>query len=233
MPSTNSEFKLINRGYTRTMALIPGWATDYRIFNNLSLPYDYLLPVKLSPPDCAEKLLLFLNHYRIKTVTLFGWSFGGILAADFAARHPGRVNELFLLNVRDKFIPTELARVKQQLSQNPHSFLYKFYLSCFSPPDITGRAWFRKNLLPTYLKEMNSAKLQLNLDYLTQAAINPAALWKIKKIVFFHGQQDKIIPIKEGQKIQAQLPRSEWVSFPTLGHLIFLNRLFTEKFTNE
>jgi len=47
MISLKSEFRFFNRGFKDTLVLIPGWATDYRIFNSLDLSYNYLLTTKL------------------------------------------------------------------------------------------------------------------------------------------------------------------------------------------
>ena len=38
------KFKYIDRQKPETAVLVPGWATDYRIFDTLDLDYNYLMP---------------------------------------------------------------------------------------------------------------------------------------------------------------------------------------------
>ncbi|MBU0880591.1 MAG: alpha/beta hydrolase [Candidatus Omnitrophica bacterium] len=76
-----SKFKLISTpGAKDTMLLIPGWATDYRIFNNLNIKYNYLLPVEFSPFMFSEDLLAAMKENGIKKISVLGWSMGGFIA---------------------------------------------------------------------------------------------------------------------------------------------------------
>src|SRR3990167_214046 len=105
MISPASKFKLCNRGFKRAIALIPGWATDYRIFNTLDLNYNYLLPIEYYPFNFVKELRGALDRESIDKVSLFGWSMGGFLASDFASQNPDRVDNLILLSVQEKFKP--------------------------------------------------------------------------------------------------------------------------------
>lgn len=230
MTSGISAFKLLDRGFKDTIVLIPGWASDYRIFLNLDLNYNYLLPVNFSIPGFKKALLEFLNKKSIDRVSLFGWSLGGYLAQDFAKEFPDRVDELILSGIRKKFERAALKEAGARLRKNKWAYLYKFYHQCFSKDERKELGWFKKHLLMRYLKEMKLEDLIYGLDYLSQSRIHPESLAPLKKIRFFHGRQDKIAPFKEVADIKSCLPQAKLVCMPQAGHIPFLNRDFKNKF---
>lgn len=230
MISGLSEFKLLDRGFKNIIVLIPGWATDCKIFLGLDLNYDYLLPVNLSLPDFKKGLLAFLKKRSIEKVSLFGWSLGAFLAQDFALENPARVEELILLSVRNRFEQGVLKEAEAGLKKNKQAYLYKFYLNCFSEYEREERAWFKKHLMADYLKQMKLEDLIYGLDYLSKNRIRHESLAALKKIRFFHGRQDKIAPFKEISAIKSRLPQVKIIGMQQTGHIPFLNRDFRDKF---
>ena len=67
-----NQFKYVERRKRESMALIPGWATDYRIFDSLDLDFNYLVPVGFSPDSFEEDLIEALKEHNIKNLSLFG-----------------------------------------------------------------------------------------------------------------------------------------------------------------
>lgn len=224
-----SRFRIIKRGYKETIVLIPGWATDYRIFDALDLNYNYLLPFEINPFDFEKNLSDFLEANSIDRVSLFGWSQGGFLACGFASNKPEKVNQLILLGVRRNYDKKILQDIGLRLEKNRRAFLYKFYLDCFSSVDKQSLTWFKNYLLRGYLKEMGLECLKAGLDYLAYARIEPEYLAGIKRIKIFHGSQDKIAPLKETMEIKSRLPNAEFISLDGLGHLLFLSPSFKGK----
>jgi pimeloyl-ACP methyl ester carboxylesterase len=214
------------------MVLIPGWASDYRIFKRLDLGYNYLFPLKFKPLTFAEDLLRQLNKSAIEKISLFGWSMGGFLASDFSAKNPERVDELILAGVQKKFRPQLLQDTKLKLKENKRAFLYKLYFNCFSKQDEEALAWFKEHLLMTYIDELKLEDLLCGLDYLSGTQINPASLGQIRRIRIFHGDEDKIVPLEAARQIKVELPYSEFIPLPGIGHILFLNRDFKERFLN-
>jgi len=233
MISQVSRFNLINRGFDKTIVLIPGWASDYRIFNTLDLNYNYVLPVEFGLFNFAIDLRELLNRESIDKISLFGWSMGGFLASDFASSNPDRVDELILVSVQKKFKPQLLQDIKLKLKQNKRAFLYKLYFNCFSKEDEEGLSWFREHLLMKYIDELKIEDLLCGLDYLSATQINPGSLAGIKRIRIFHGQLDKIASLDGARNIKLELPQAEFICLPGIGHILFLNRQFKEKFVNE
>jgi pimeloyl-ACP methyl ester carboxylesterase len=232
MISVASEFKLVDRGFKDTIILIPGWATDYRIFIHLNLNYNYILPIKFYPFKFSYKLLEFLNKESIDKISLFGWSLGGFLAVEFAFKNLNRVNELILLSIRKKFPEKALEEIKLQLKKNKRAYLYKFYLECFSNNDREGLTWFKKYLLRNYIRQMNLKDLIYGLDYLSEAQISAEYLGAIKKIRIFHGEKDSITPLQEAREIKSHLSGAKFICLRGVGHIPFLGQNFIEEFYN-
>ncbi len=230
MISSVSKFKLLNRGFKKTIVLIPGWATDYRIFNALDLNYNYLLPVELYPLNFERDLRELLNREPIDKISLFGWSMGGFLASDFASKNTDRVDELILVSVQKKFNLDLLQDIKLKLKQNKRAFLYKLYFNCFSKEDKEGLSWFKEHLLISYIGELRLENLLCGLDYLSKTQINPESLAGIKRIRIFHGQDDKIVPLDGAHQIKSELSQAEFICLPGTGHVPFFNRKFKEIF---
>jgi len=228
MLSRKSEFKLSNRGFKKTIALIPGWASDYRIFDNLDLNYNYLLAPKLYPLTFERGLREILEKEAIDKISLFGWSMGGFLAADFAAKNPEKIDELILVGIQKEYSPELLEDTKLKLKQNKRAFLYKLYFNCFSKQDKEGFSWFKEHLLMRYMNELKLESLLCGLDYLSGARINPASLAGIKRIRIFHGGEDRIAALDAARQIKLELPHAEFICLPGMGHALFLNREFKE-----
>lgn len=230
MISRLSKFRLLPRGFKNTLVLIPGWATDYRIFNTVDLNYNYLLPTEFSPFNFEQALLELLSKNPKEKISFFGYSLGGFVASAFAAKYPDKIDELVLLSIRKSYDKKVLKNIKWQLHENRRAYLYKFYLNCFCSDDKDALSWFKKYLLRSYLDGMNLENLASGLQYLESCRINTESLAGIKRIRIFHGQHDKIAPLKEALQIKNDLAHAEFVNLPNTGHFCFLNPLFKEKF---
>lgn len=230
MISMKSEFKFWNRGFKNTLVLIPGWATDFRIFNSLDLSYNYLLTTKLYHFNFNYALLEKLDRENLDKVSIFGFSLGGFLASDFASKFPDRITELILVSIRKTYNSKELKDIQSQLNKNKRAYLYKFYINCFSRADQEGINWFKEHLLKQYINEMDTKELIWGLDYLASHSIQPHSLGKIQKIKIFHSSDDIIAALDESLQIKSELPQVQFIYLENLGHLPFLNLQFKHKF---
>ncbi|MDD5464828.1 MAG: alpha/beta fold hydrolase [Candidatus Omnitrophica bacterium] len=232
MSSLQSEFEFRDRGFKDTLVLVPGWATDWRIFDGLELDYNYLLPTKLDTVDFNRQLLNRMEQLKISKVSVFGFSLGGFLATEFAHAYPEKITKLILAGVRKRYDPQLLENIRIQIRADRRPWLYKFYLNCFSRADTSGRAWFRKNLLKSYLDKLSSDELIQGLDYLASQVLNLELLKSIRDISVFHGRDDLIAPVKDALEIQAHLPQAKFTLLADRGHLFFLDGNFRERFYN-
>lgn len=221
-----TEFRLIDRGFKDYLALIPGWATDHRIFSTLDLNYNYLLPVRFAPFNFNSPLKNFLRKQSIDKISLFGWSMGAFLAQGFALNNQPAVNELILVGMRKKFEAQALKETKEQVIKNKKAFLCKFYLNFFSDNDKEALWWFKKNLLRDYCNKACLKELAGGLDYLAQAKIEAGTLAGFRRLRVFQGEKDRICPFEEAREIKNDLPSADFVGIPETGHAPFLNKNF-------
>jgi pimeloyl-ACP methyl ester carboxylesterase len=204
--------------------LLPGWASDCRIFTPLDLGFNYLVPLEPSPFNFEKSLLAALKEYNINRISLFGWSLGGFVAAKFASSQPGLIDELILVSVRKRYKEAELAQARKALEKNKKGYLAKFYARCFS--DQKELSWFKKNLLKYYCRELSLDYLLRTLDYLKNCEMKPELLDGTAKIKIIHGENDRIAPLQEALDIKNKLPRAKFVGIKGAGHIPFLKKGF-------
>lgn len=191
----NKGFRVIDRGFRETLLLVPGWATDYRIFEPLDLDFNYLVPAEFSLPGFEEMLLESLKKESPEGVSILGWSMGGFLAAGFAAKYPQLVKSLTLAGMRRSYDREGIEKVKGYIISNKDGYLYKFYHQCFSPAEKKKRALFKKGLMKEYFKNFTTEELLSGLDYLGGAVLDEKALNNVGAR-FIHGSDDAIAPVE-------------------------------------
>jgi pimeloyl-ACP methyl ester carboxylesterase len=224
-----SEFKLFNRGFDRTILLIPGWAADYRIFSSLNLYGNYLMPVEFSPFDFEEGLLEAMGANGINRISVMGWSMGSFLAFDLLSRYKDWIDRVIFISAREAYGADELEDAKAHLKKNKRAFLYKFYNRCFFKAEKQELSYFRKGLMKAYLDQMRLETLLEGLDYLSAGRITPRIPDGIE-IKFIHGEEDSIAPITEARILKNNLPGARLIAVPSTGHMPFLKHNFKEIF---
>tara|TARA_Y100000031_G_C8136771_1_gene345634 strand:- start:93 stop:785 length:693 start_codon:yes stop_codon:yes gene_type:complete len=221
-----TNFKYIDRGYTDPIVLIPGWATDYRIFDSLDLKFNYLVPIDFYPFGFEKSLLEVLKEKRIKKVSLLGLSLGGFIAAAFASKYVDLVDEVILIGIRKKYDKAQLRAIKPLIQKNKKAYLYKFYSQCFT--DAEEMNWFRTNLLEGYCEEFDIQYLLDTLDSLEDFQITNSMLKGIGKLKIVHGEKDKIAPIEEAIEIKNQVNKAKFIPIKDAGHMPFWGRNFSD-----
>ncbi|MBI5554568.1 MAG: alpha/beta hydrolase [Elusimicrobia bacterium] len=232
MISAKSEFKLLLRGFKDTLLLLPGWATDYRIFNLLDLEYNYLLPYRYSPFNLENELPVVLDKYHLEKISVLGWSLGGFVACALGNKYPERIKEITLVGIRKRYEKDSLAKTKTLLTENKKAILYQFYRDCFSRNESEAFLWFKNNLWLYYLLELELSSLFEGLDYLSTAEINPLAFNKLS-INIIHGEKDKVASIQEALEIKNNLAAANYFCIKDAGHIAFLNPGFKSIWSNN
>ena len=213
-------FKLAGRNHGRSIVLLPGWATDYRIFDKLDLPYNYILPAPFNPNKFEAEFLEFAKQKDIKTASLLGWSLGGYCAADFAVKHPEMIEELILVSVKEKYDKDGIDKVKEHLIESRKAYLYKFYYECFSGGGTEKLKWFKEILMKEYLEKFGLEELIEGLDYLLARPLDIEGLKGITTRFMF-GMKDKIVPAKEVIGLKSELPDAVFEFIENSGHMPF------------
>lgn len=214
-----NKFKYINRHHKKDIVLLPGWATDHRIFGKLDIEYNYIVPEDFDPSSFSGRLVGFLQDNGFRKVSLFGWSMGGFAAADFAVKNSYLIEEIILIGVKEKYDESGIEKVRGYLNENKRAYLYKFYRECFSGPEKEVFNWFKDNLMAEYL-DLELPRLMNGLDYLAKSRLDTGSLGRLKTR-FVYGTGDKIVPAGEIMALKKKMPRSEFVFVDNSGHIPF------------
>lgn len=200
--------------------MIPGWASDYRIFDSLDLNFNYLIPLTFSFSDFEQKLLEAIKGSGRGKISLLGWSLGSFLAADFSAKFPKVIDQLILVGIRSKYPSQQLFQIRTLLKRNQKAYLGKFYQQCFFQKEKF--VWFKENFMKAYLEDFKLESLLSGLDYLEKATLDTQSLKALPRINIIHGQNDKIAPLAEAKAIKETLPQAEFIAVEDTGHAAFL-----------
>jgi pimeloyl-ACP methyl ester carboxylesterase len=210
-----------NRGYDRTLLLVPGWGFDERIFEPLSLPYNHLL---YTSPDMRylEDAVLAAD---CGALDMMGWSQGGVALAGLATRHPDRVAQLILVGVRPLYPAEGLVEIKGLLLRSRATYLKCFYKACLDRVDVP---WFRQTLQEDYLARMTLEDLISGLDWLAHVGLDVKALQNLACVTLIHGAEDQVAPVQEARALAMQLPRAQYCEVTGAAHAVFLHPNFAE-----
>ncbi len=207
------------RGGSVPLVLLPGWATDVRIFADLPLSGDTITPTgMLTGP--IDSLAEMLDAWQCGPVCLLGWSLGGFAAAAFARAYPQWVDTLILAGVRPRYPHEQIDRLAQALRQDMAQGLTAFYRQCFLPSQRASYRHFRATLEPAYLAEFALDELLAGLAYLAAAELTRDA-WPTCPVTFMHGVHDLIAPVAEVCRL-AETTGAPLHLVPKAGHTVFL-----------
>lgn len=214
------DFVHIERGWGRTLVLLPGWGFLAEIFSRLSLPYDYILPAGPLAGDVSEDIAEFLYRTGVSRTTLLGWSLGAYLAVDFAKRYPEKTSSLLLVSLRTAFCISEIELVRALVEADPEGTLRDFYRRCFAGQKGDYR-WFVECYEKRFIKAIKKVELLDGLSYLSSRTIDLDRI-PCRDILIVHGARDLISPAH----LVPRLPHLRFFLIPGTGHLPFLSPEF-------
>jgi len=216
--------KYIDRGYDRTLLLVPGWGFDERVFKSLSLPFNYLLYT--SPDMAALEGAVLGGGYG--ALDMMGWSQGGVALAGLAVKHPDLVRQLILVGVRSAYPVHGLNEIKGLLERSCATYLKCYYKACLDKGDLP---WFKQTLQTDYLAQFAPDDLMAGLDWLAQVQMEWVALQKIASFTLIHGSEDQVAPVQEARVLAAQFPQAKYCEVAGAAHAVFLHPVFSNLVT--
>jgi Predicted hydrolases or acyltransferases (alpha/beta hydrolase superfamily) len=220
MPSTE-EFIVAGGEGDPSMVLLPGWATDGRIFEGVLPGVTAVTTGPLRPDRFTTRLASFLDRAARGPVTVVGWSLGGFLAAEFAREYPDRVRRVVLVGIRREYPEGDVAAVLRSLSADPAGCLSGFYAQCFYPSQMPAYRRFRAGLQAAYLREMDGVALREGLSYLASARLSGETL-PVCPVAIVHGEKDVIAPFAEAEGVAREGGNATFHPLPGAAHAAFL-----------
>lgn len=219
-PSTE-EFIVAGGEGDPSMVLLPGWATDGRIFEGVLPGVTAVTTGPLRPDRFTTRLASFLDRAARGPVTVVGWSLGGFLAAEFAREYPDRVRRVVLVGIRREYPEGDVAAVLRSLSADPAGCLSGFYAQCFYPSQMPAYRRFRAGLQAAYLREMDGVALREGLSYLASARLSGETL-PACPVAIVHGEKDVIAPFAEAEGVAREGGNATFHPLPGAAHAAFL-----------
>lgn len=209
-----------------SVVLLPGWATDGRIFAGLFPRATAATTGPLRPAGFPKRLAAFLDRSGARApVTVVGWSLGGFLAAEFAREHPERVGRAILVGVRRGYPVADVEAVRLGVLRDRAACLSGFYAQCFFPTQTAAFRRFRAGLQKEYIREMDEATLLSGLSYLAGARLSGDLLPRCP-VVLVHGDRDVVAPMAEAEGIARESGRAAFFRIPGAAHAAFLSERF-------
>ena len=215
------EFTIVGGEGDPSMVLLPGWATDGRIFEGVFPGVPAVTTGALRPESFSRRLAAFLEQTARGPVTVVGWSLGGFLAAEFAREYPDRVRRVVLVGIRRMYPAADVASVLKSLSADPGGCLSGFYAQCFYPSQIPAYRRFRGGLQAAYLREMDGGALREGLSYLAGARLSGGTL-PACPVAIVHGEKDVVAPLAEAEGVAREGGNATFHRLPGAAHAAFL-----------
>lgn len=225
-------------GSGRPLILIHGWGSSPAIFNPLMirLPgYRSLAPhlpgYGASTPASAVNLdalcddfISWFDGLDLASLTVLGWSLGGIIAQQLALRLPQRIERLVLVATTPCFVATpdwhyglndtSVRALARDYKRAPAVTLENFWKMQFSVH--TPRP-------PAVLPTLDASTAIGGLELLRRTDLRSSVKEISQPTLIVHGRDDQVIPIGAGQFLAESLPCSRFHAVDNCGHVPFLS----------
>ena len=170
----------------------------------------------------ADALAALMDALHIQRAHIVGSSFGSLIAASFASRHPDRVNRLVLSGSArgQKWLPAEererrLAMRAASIRDGGMDLAEKRWANLLSShPSETAALLTRQVLAATHPRGMMQSARTSDTTDVVEFASGIGA-----KTLLMVGDEDKVNPPAISEAIRAVIPDAELVVLPGVGHL--------------
>lgn len=232
------------------IVLLHGWSMSSAVFAELvsllAQSFRLLVPdlpghgqsdpaERPSLATMSEDLEEWINTATDGPICLAGWSLGGMLSLELAARSLIQIERLILLGTTPRFtnaddwpcgLPaTQVLSLTRNLSRRFEATLGDFFFLSFAGEDISPerlleirRFAVKGGVLPD--KATATALLTL-LETQDQRHLLPGI---VQPCLVLHGEQDRIAPITAGRRLAVALKNGRIVELSGVAHGPFLSR---------
>lgn len=206
--------------------MLPGWATDCRIFRGITLGDDVIACEPYLDRDSMGILAMDIQERNCPAI-LCGWSLGGLTALQFASHYPQLVNGLILTGIRPLYPLQSIVSMRMKFVEDPYAVLTSFYKQCFLPAQKEDFRWFKHELMTLYLDDMDKAKLDQGLIHLACRIVSRSELSQ-HPILLCHGKMDHVAPVDEILLLAQGLSNVKTCLLDNCGHAAFMSSKFLE-----
>ena len=218
------------------LILVPGTLGTADIFwNQIVALGKRLRIVSLTVPNAksitvlSDALARLMDMLGLERASLLGSSLGGYLVQHFAARHPGRVETLFVANTLidpDRLRPT-LAEARR-LTPKQHLAANQAKVRSMPTPDA-GFKLMQRVLLAAG-ERLGPATLKKRVLIVRGGPAVPAIGLPPRRIVTIDSRDDQVVPQAELAEVRKRYPKSRHIRLKAGGHFPYVTRpaIYTE-----
>ena len=173
--------------------------------------------------DMVRDVERLWDHLSIGTSSLVGFSMGGLISQEIAAKNRARVAKLVLvstsidrqdINLRQRPWPSETAAIVDDLKRYVH------------PNFVAKNLALLQAMAKQMAKTAGDGRLQRNATLQGQAIkqyqLSTAPFAGPTLIV--HGVDDQVIPFEATARLQVAYPAAEFLDYPDSGHLLLIEK---------
>ena len=211
-------FEVSDIGADRWTVVIPGWAFDHHVFEDL----DWSTNLALWQGGDLEVLPEAWGKWS--QVTLVGWSMGAYAAVQLAQRYD--IEHLVLVSARPTYPAEQLSMVQEAVQRNTALFLRKFYRDGFCRAERELYRDFQHRWQAEYQEQFTAERLLTDLDWMGRQCLKVTNLQAVERLTLVHGREDRIAPWSEMETLANLLSQAKIYCLDHVGHLPFLHEEF-------
>ncbi|PBC39497.1 alpha/beta hydrolase [Rhodococcus sp. ACS1] len=227
---------LLLNGFTASGLIWPqSWLRrleeHYRVIriDNRGTGWSRCAPSPFTIADLADDARDVLHYCGFDQATVLGVSMGGMIAQEFAIRHPGIVEKLVLVGTRPP-TPAQIAPdadAYHLLMQQPPrgADLREFFTATWAQTVGEGFAADHPDLIAEIAEQL-TRRITPRGCVLDQA--RAIAAWhganRLRRLrihtTVVHGNRDPLMPVGNGMRLARLIPNATYIELPGVGHLV-------------
>ncbi|KRE57635.1 alpha/beta hydrolase [Paenibacillus sp. Soil750] len=232
-----------------TIMWLTGWSMSDKVFDPMRelLPDFHHISVDYSEAGSPEEMLILIEMVAKNILSsngiaahssgdggrllICGWSLGGLLALQLAAKGYGDGLVLFAANARFTRTKEEMdlgwsvAAIQQMmigLRKNPQEVETRFRQNLFREAEFRAGAGVGREL--PFIGKWTITGLISGLQILRSEEVLTKLPIIACPVLVVHGTEDKICPYSAALELVAGLPQAELLTIPDCGHVPFWDR---------
>jgi len=170
-----------------------------------------------------------IDHFGLRRFFLGGHSLGGVIVANYAAKHPDRVAALVIVDMSPDVDPAGLERIKRELSETPEEFASaeqaRAFLRRLHPRASDGHLATR---LQWMLEEKPDGTIVWRFDgeiRKPRALDPPERTWAAFKgircpTLIVRGALSDIVTLESAEQVVQTIPGSRRAEVPEAAHMV-------------
>ncbi len=216
------------------LVLLHGWAMHSEMWGDFGVQLSQYyrvtlvdLPLRDNLNEISDAIVAELND---EPFYLLGWSLGGTVALDIAARYPNRVQSLILMAANPCFVATKtwsgmpldiFNAFVEQLHANPNATLQRFLIL-----QLQGQPQFLKDVKARFVLKPTPklSDLETSLALLKNSDLRPMLKKLTCPAAAILSDNDALVPISVGEKLRTSQPNLHLTILKNAGHIPFVTQ---------